>query len=97
MPRTVEAGRMTPSKKPVRPQDRHGTPVTGRIVRILVGQGYGFIRLPNAREVYFHRADLHEGTTFNEFRIGDRVTFELLEDAISGARALHVVRRRRPE
>ena len=69
--------------------------MTGRIVRILVGQGYGFIRLPNAREVYFHRSDLHEGTTFNDFRIGDRVTFELLEDAISGARALHVVRRRR--
>ena len=65
-------------------------------MRILVGQGYGFIRLPNAREVYFHRADLQEGTAFNDLQIGDSVKFELLEDAVSGARALRLVRQKRP-
>jgi len=63
---------------------------------LLIGQCHGFIRLPNAREIYFHRADLQEGTAFNDLQIGDAVTFELLEDAVSGARALRVVRRERP-
>ena len=84
------------SNKPTRPNDLRGKPATGRIVRILVGQGYGFIRLPNAREVYFHRADLQEDTSFNDFQIGDVVKFELLEDTVSGARALRVGRHKRP-
>jgi len=61
---------------------------------MLVGQSHGFIRLTDKREVYFHRADLQDGTAFNDLRIGDAVKFELLEDAVSGARALSVVRRR---
>ena len=44
----------------------------------------------------FHRTDLQEGTAFNDLQIGDAVAFELLEDAVSGARALRVVRRERP-
>ena len=40
------------------PNSPRGTPRTGRIVTLLTGKGHGFIRLPNAREVYFHRADL---------------------------------------
>jgi hypothetical protein len=32
-------------------------------------------------------ADLQAGTAFNDLEIGDAVTFELLEDAVSGARA----------
>jgi cold shock CspA family protein len=67
--------------------------VTGRIVSILVGQCHGFIRLPDAREVFFHRADLEEGTAFNDLEIGDAVAFELLDDTVSGARALRVTRR----
>ena len=51
--------------------------MTGRIANLLVGQCHGFIRLPNAREVYFHRADLQEGTAFNDLRIGEAETFEL--------------------
>jgi cold shock CspA family protein len=80
--------------KPARPNDLRGTPVTGRIVSLMVGQGHGFIRLPNAREVYFHRADLLEGTAFNDFHVGDSVKFELLDDAVSGARALRVSRQK---
>jgi len=44
------------------PNNPRGTPRTGRIVTLLTGKGHGFIRLPNAREVYFHRADLQAGT-----------------------------------
>jgi hypothetical protein len=69
---------------------------TGRIVKLLIGQSHGFIRLADKREIYFHRSDLEDSTAFNEFAIGDTVAFELLEDAISGARALRVERRRRP-
>lgn len=76
-----------------RPADRRGAPGVGRIVTLFVGQGHGFIRLANRREVFFHRSDVYEGVSFNEFAIGDRVTFELLEDEISGARAIHVQRR----
>jgi cold shock CspA family protein len=65
-------------------------------VKLLTGQNHGFIRLAGKREVYFHRSDLEEGTAFNDFTVGDAVIFELLEDAVSGARALRVKRRRRP-
>jgi cold shock CspA family protein len=37
---------------------------------------------------------LCEGTAFQDLAVGDRVTFELLEDAISGPRALRVERPR---
>jgi hypothetical protein len=60
----------------------------------MFGQGHGYIRV-SSREVYFHRADLQEGTSFNDLQIGDTVKFELLEDAVSGARALRVVKSRR--
>jgi cold shock CspA family protein len=80
-------------KKPLRDELR-GKPATGLITKLLVGQVHGFIRLNDNREVFFHRGDLREGTTFNELQIGDRVSFELLEDSVSGARALRVARRR---
>ena len=44
------------------------------------------------REVYFHRADVQEGTSFNDLEIGETVKFELLDDAVSGARARAVRR-----
>jgi len=78
--------------KPAR-NDPRGKPATGRITKLLVGQGHGFIRLRDDREVFFHRGDLREGTAFNTLQVGDAVTFELLEDAVSGARALRVMRR----
>jgi len=36
---------------------------------------------------------VQEGTSFNDFEVGDAVLFELLEDAVSGSRALRVRRR----
>jgi cold shock CspA family protein len=77
-----------------RPAERRGMPGSGRIVALFIGQSYGFIRSATRREVFFHRSDLQEGTSFNAFEIGDAVTFELLEDHISGPRAVQVERRR---
>lgn len=74
------------------PQQRTGTPATGTIVRLLVGQGHGYIRLADRRDIYFHRGDVAEGTPFNEFAVGDKLSFELLEDKFSGPRALAVRR-----
>lgn len=81
--------------KPMGPTDRQGTPAVGRVVRMLVGQGYGYIRLRDDRQVYFHRGDVGQGTTFNDLEVGDAVAFEVLEDPVSGARALRVARRRK--
>lgn len=79
--------------KPSRPAPPRGTSTTGRIARLSIGQGHGYIRIRNAREVFFHRSDLADGTSFNDLQVSDAVTFELLEDGVSGARALHVARR----
>jgi cold shock CspA family protein len=78
-----------------RPPERRGVPATGRIVTLFIGQGHGFIRLANKREVFFHRSDVREGTSFNDFTVGDAVQFDLLEDDVSGPRAIQVVRRPR--
>ena len=74
------------------PPERRGTVATGRISKLMFGQGHGYIRV-NGREVYFHRADLHESVSFNDLAVDDAVTFELLDDAVSGARALQVKRK----
>ena len=84
------------SGAPSRPQGPRGRSVTGRIIKLLVGQSHGVIRLPDGRDVFFHRADVEEGTAFNDLDVGDTVRFELFEDAVSGARALRVIRSRRP-
>jgi hypothetical protein len=89
MPNT-HATQVRPGKNGV--NDRRGTPATGRIAKLFVGRGHGFVRVTHERELFFHRADLEEGTAFNELRVGDAVSCELYEDAVSGARALHVAR-----
>ena len=84
-----------PGKPTTRPTDANGRSATGRIIKIRVGKCDGFIRLRDDREVYFHRGDLREGTSFNDLQVGHTVTFELLEDSVSGARALRVMRQKR--
>ena len=74
----------------MRPEDRRGVVTQGRIVRLLVGQGHGFIRMTGEREIFFHRSDVLDGTSFNTLVVGCAVQFELLDDKISGARALRV-------
>jgi cold shock CspA family protein len=81
---------------PSAPPVRRGVASTGCITDLRTGQGHGFIRLAGGGEIYFHRSDLDKDTSFNDFAVGQTVTFELLEDRLSGARALRVKRRRRP-
>jgi hypothetical protein len=77
---------------PARPDGRRGVPATGRIVKLFIGQGHGFIRLADECEIYFHRGDLEDGTSINDLTIGDTVAFEHVGDAVSGPRALRVRR-----
>jgi cold shock CspA family protein len=64
-------------------------------VTLFIGQGHGFIRLANDREVFFHRSDVRDGVSFNDFAVGDTVGFDLLEDTVSGPRAVQAARRPR--
>lgn len=73
-----------------RPADSRGTPSVGRIATLFIGQSYGIIRLASRRDVFFHRSDLGDGVSFNQFAVGDTVSFELLEDRVSGPRAVRV-------
>jgi cold shock CspA family protein len=73
-----------------RPVDRRGTPTVGRIVTLYIGQSHGFIRLADGRDVFFHRSDVREGASFNRFAVGQTVKFELLDDKVSGPRAVQV-------
>jgi len=75
------------------PKDPAGTAASGRIARLFVGQAYGFIKLRSGLQVFFHRADLRDATAFNGLQIGDPVVFELIDDTVSGARAIHVSRK----
>jgi cold shock CspA family protein len=79
-----------------RPTAPRGSAGAGRVARLLVGQSYGFIRTPGRSDIYFHRADMSEGRSFNTLRVGDAVTFVLLDDRVSGPRAVQVVPRRQP-
>lgn len=77
--------------RPGRPDGLAGPVATGRITRLFVGQVYGYIRVRNnGREVFFHRADLQDVASFNRLRVGDLVTFSLIDDPVSGARAVRV-------
>ena len=80
---------MIRTQKPPRPELR-GQPHRGWIVRLFVGQGHGFIRLISGGDVYFHRSDVQQGMSINDLATGDEVLFELLDDAVSGPRALRV-------
>jgi len=72
--------------------DQRGRPTTGRIARILYGQGFGFIRVDERRDVFFHRKDVFGGN-FNELTVDDHVVLELIEDPLTGPRAVRVAPR----
>jgi cold shock CspA family protein len=76
------------------PREVTRVPDSGQIVRLCTGQCYGTIRTADGREVWFHRSDMSDRASFNDFVVGDSVTFELVHDPISGARALSVQRNR---
>ena len=74
------------------PAERRGLHATGHVLKLFVGQGYGFIRAARHDEVYFHRSDVLAGHSINDLDVGDAVAFELLPDLVSGPRALRVRR-----
>src|SRR5262245_34257449 len=74
------------------PVERRAVPSWGRIVALAVGQGTGFISLDAGGKVFFHRADLQPPTSINHLELGDAVEFDLVEDLVSGARAVRVRR-----
>jgi len=78
---------------PNRPAPPRGRSASGRIEAIARGQGHGYIRLADGRRIFFHRGD-SQGGVFNELTEGEVVSFDLLEDAVSGPRALTI--RRQP-
>jgi hypothetical protein len=68
--RQAAPGRTARRTERRRPAERPGALSAGGIVKLLIGQSHGFIRLADSREIYFHRSDLEEGASFNDFTIG---------------------------
>jgi cold shock CspA family protein len=64
-----------------------GKQARGRIKSLTRGQASGVISTPNG-DVFFHKADFRG--TFWDLAVGDQVSFELLNDTISGPRAQNV-------
>jgi len=60
--------------------------MTGRIKSVQRGQGVGYIRDKSGRDFFFHKADVLD-KKYNDLDVGTTVTFEVIEDPISGARA----------
>jgi cold shock CspA family protein len=73
-----------------KPEER-GQRANGRVARMLYGQSYGMIRMDDRRQVFFHRKDA-KAALFNKLDIGDRVVFELIDDSLTGPRAVRVTR-----
>lgn len=55
--------------------------MTGRIGRIIRGQGHGFIRAEDGREVFFHRSEVP--ASFNNIAVDDHVASEVIEDHVT--------------
>jgi cold shock CspA family protein len=90
-PSAVRAGATTKGRaRGVKPDER-GRPMTGRVHRILHGQGHGFIRARDSRLLFFHRHDVATGL-FNRLVARDRVAFEVIENALVGPRAVKIHR-----
>ena len=60
----------------------------GTIKRLVRDRGFGFIRSPEAQEVFFHRTSL-QNLNFDSLREGDTVEFEV-QQGEKGPRAVNV-------
>ena len=72
-----------------------GERLTGKIKSLSTGQGTGYIRTRDGRDFFFHKHDV-DAKAYNNLNVGDSVSFEVIEDVISGARAQRVRTRRPP-
>jgi cold shock CspA family protein len=66
-----------------------GRATTGRITELSHGRLCGLILASDGLIVFFHGRDL-EGVKFNDMQVGGSVSFELIDDRISGPRAARV-------
>jgi cold shock CspA family protein len=65
--------------------------VTGTIVRIATGRGFGFIREPGGAERFFHASGVTGSTPFDALREGQAVDDgKTRDDRGRGARAVNV-------
>jgi CspA family cold shock protein len=62
---------------------------TGQVKSVLYDRGFGFIRMPDGEEVFFHREGLAPDVNFEMLRPGEAVSFELRQGA-RGPRAENV-------
>jgi len=63
--------------------------MTGRVTQLSHGRLCGLIRASDGLSVFFHGRDL-EGAQYNDVEIGGTVSFELIDDRVSGPRAARV-------
>jgi cold shock CspA family protein len=66
-----------------------GRAMKGRIVELSRGRFCGVIEATDGQRAFFHGRDLDSGR-YNDIDVGTAVTFELIDDRISGARAARV-------
>jgi cold shock CspA family protein len=79
---------MTTTWNAVDTQNR-GRAMTGRVTQLSHGRLCGTIRASDGQSVFFHGRDL-EGAQYNDVEIGGAVSFELIDDRVSGPRAARV-------
>lgn len=68
---------------------RRGPLTKGRVTQLSYGRLCGVIQAADGRRVFFHGRDL-DSARYNDLAIGDPVSFELIDDPTSGARAARV-------
>jgi cold shock CspA family protein len=68
-----------------------GRATTGTITQLTHGRLCGVIRSADGQDVFFHGRDL-EGSRYNDMELGGTVSFELIDDRVSGARAAKIRR-----
>jgi ribosome-associated translation inhibitor RaiA len=56
---------------------QHAVPAHGKVSKLFPNEGYGFVELPDGREVYFHKNSVVVG--FSALAIGDEVRLALAE------------------
>lgn len=68
---------------------RPGRAMKGRIAQLLHGRACGFIRASDGQTVFFHAHDM-EGTKYSDVKVHGAVYFDLIEDLVSGPRAVRI-------
>ncbi len=63
-----------------------GREMKGRVTELSRGRFCGVIRASDGQKVFFHGRDL-ERARYNDVKVGGSVTFELIDDRVSGPRA----------